>query len=320
MEEFIINLYKIMLLIRKTEGKIAELYPEQEMRCPTHLCIGQEAVPAGVCENLKKEDVVFSNHRSHGHYLAKGGNLGAMLAEIYGRETGCAKGRGGSMHLIDVSVNFLGSTAIVCGTVPLAAGAAFASKLQNKNNVSVAFFGDAAVEEGTFSETLNFSSLHKLPVLFVCENNLYASQTHIRERQPNRPITKLAEGHNIRTYRVDGNDVIGIYETAKKAIAYIKAGNGPVFMECLTYRWKEHCGPNEDAHLGYREEKEILAWRQKDPLRKIKNMISAKNKMAEERIRRVEEEIDNQINDAVSFAKSSPFPKGSSLAAHVYPE
>ncbi|MBS3113786.1 thiamine pyrophosphate-dependent dehydrogenase E1 component subunit alpha [Candidatus Woesearchaeota archaeon] len=319
-EIILIQIYKIMVLIRKFEEKIIELYSEQEMRCPVHLCIGHEAIPAGVCENLNKGDVVFSNHRSHGHYIAKGGDIKRMLAEIYGKVTGCSKGRGGSMHLIDLSANFLASTPIVGGTIPLAAGAALASKMQNKSNVSVAFFGDAAVEEGTLHETLNFASLHKLPVLFVCENNLYSTQTHINERQPAREIVKVAEGHGIKAFRGDGNNAIEVYETAKNAIEHIKSGNGPVFLEFLTYRFREHCGPNEDVSLGYRTKEEILEWTKKDPIKKLGNKLLDDKIATNEELEKIEHDTGIQIEQAVSFAKESQFPKKDSMDKNVYSE
>ncbi|MEK6983822.1 MAG: thiamine pyrophosphate-dependent dehydrogenase E1 component subunit alpha [Nanoarchaeota archaeon] len=317
-ESSLIQIYKIMILIRRFEEKIIELYPEQEMRCPVHLCIGHEAIPAGVCKNLNKDDVVFSNHRSHGHYIAKGGDLKRMMAEIYGKVTGCSKGRGGSMHLIDLSANFLASTPIVGGTIPLAAGAAFASKMQNKSNVSVAFFGDAAVEEGVLHETLNFASLHKLPVLFVCENNLYSTQTHIRERQPPREIAKLAECHGIMAFKGDGNDALKVYEIAKSALDYIKSANGPVFLEFLTYRLREHCGPNDDTILGYRPKEEILEWLKKDPIKKLGNTMLNEKIASNEDLEKIEEEAIIQIDEAVLFAKESQFPEEDSLGKYTF--
>lgn len=316
--QVLLALYKAMLLIRRAEEKVAELYPEQEMRCPTHLCIGQEAVPAGICLNLAKEDCAFSNHRAHGHYLAKGGSLNAMLAELYGKATGCSGGRGGSMHLMDQSVNFIAATPLVAGTIPLAVGAAFAMKAQNKPNISVAFFGDSAVEEGVFHEAMNFSSLHKLPVLFVCENNLYACQTTLGDRQPGREIAKLAEGHAIKTYRADGNDALAVYETAKKAIAGIKSGNGPAFMEFSTYRWLEHCGPNEDNDLGYRSEKEIREWIAKCPIKGLKKAMLEEKVAGEEELERIDSEVIQEVGEAVAFAKESPFPEKHTLFQHLY--
>lgn len=314
----LLGLYKSMLLIRKAEEKIARLYPEQEMRCPTHLCIGQEAVSAGVCLNLAKDDCVFSNHRAHGHYLAKGGSLKGMMAELYGKATGCSGGRGGSMHLIDLPVNFIAATPLVAGTIPVAVGTAFAFKAQNKPNIAVAFFGDAAVEEGTFHEAMNFASLHKLPVLFVCENNLYACQTHLRDRQPSRELGKLAEGHAVHAYRADGNDAIAVYETTKKAVAGIKSGNGPAFIEFLTYRWLEHCGPNEDKDLGYRSEKEIMEWVAKCPIKRLKKAMLDEKAASEEELERIDSEVTRQVEEAVAFAKESPFPEKHTLHQYLY--
>ncbi len=316
--EILLRLYKSMLLIRRAEEKIAELYPEQGMRCPTHLCIGQEAVSAGVCLNLTKDDCVFSNHRAHGHYIAKGGSLKSMIAELYGKATGCSKGRGGSMHLVDLPVNFVAATPLVAGTIPVAVGTAFALKVQNRPNISAVFFGDSAVEEGTFHEAANFASLHKLPVLFVCENNLYACQTHIRDRQPDRKLGRLVEGHAIQTYSTDGNDAIAVYETSKKAIASIKSGNGPAFIEFLTYRWLEHCGPNEDKDLGYRSEKEITEWVAKCPIKRLKKDLLEKKAAREEELEKIDSEVMREVDEAVAFAEESPFPEKHTLHHYLY--
>lgn len=317
-KEVLLGLYSSMLLIRKAEEKIVELYPEQEMRCPTHLCIGQEAVSAGVCLNLSKDDCAFSNHRAHGHYLAKGGSLKGLFAELYGKETGCAKGRGGSMHLTDLSANFIAATPLVGGTVPVAAGMAFALKMQNKQNISVAFFGDSAVEEGVFHETMNFAALHKLPVLFVCENNLYACQTHLRERQPERELSKLAEGHAVQSYSADGNDAIAVYETTRKAIEHVKSGKGPAFIEFKTYRWLEHCGEKEDKDMGYRTERELLEWKTKDPIKRLKKTIAEGKTAAEEELEEIGRGIIQEVEEAVAFAKKSPFPDKDALYQHLY--
>ena len=201
-----------MLRIRRVEERIQALYPEGDIRCPTHLCVGQEAVAAGVCANLQPDDYVISAHRSHAHYLAKGGALRAMFAELYGKEDGCASGKGGSMHLIDLSVNFLGCVPIVGSTIPIGVGAAFGAMLQNRDCVSVVFFGDAAVETGVFHESVNFAAVHRLPVLFVCENNLYSVNTPLAERQPaNRTIAQLAAGHGITSAQHDGQEVEAVY-------------------------------------------------------------------------------------------------------------
>ncbi|MFC2071633.1 thiamine pyrophosphate-dependent dehydrogenase E1 component subunit alpha [Chloroflexota bacterium] len=307
-----------MLRIRKVEERIAELYPEQEMRCPVHLCIGQEAIAAGVCANLSHDDYVLSNHRSHGHYLAKGGDLKAMIAEIYGKATGASKGRGGSQHLIDLSANVLGTVPLVGGTIPVAVGAAFASVMQDKGNVAVVFFGDGAVEEGVFHESLNFASLKNLPVIFVCENNLYAVHTPLSERQPQREIFSLAKGHAVDTFQVDGNDAIEIYKMAKDAVSKAKNGGGPTFLECKTYRLREHCGPNYDADIGYRGAEEIEDWQNRDPIEKLKIDMMNNDITLDEKLKKMTKEIEGEIEEAVIFARESPFPQPDQFLKHIY--
>jgi len=312
-EAIILELFKKMLLIRKTEEKIVHLYGEQEMRCPVHLCIGQEAAAAGVCQALSKEDIVFSNHRSHGHYLAKGGNLKRMVAEIYGRSTGCSRGRGGSMHIIDKEANFLGSTSIVGGTIPLAVGAAFHIKKNAENRIAVTFFGDGAVEEGVFHESLNFASLHKLPVLFICENNSYAVNTHISLRQPNRKISDLARAHGLNAIECDGNDAISVYKAA--SLLKEKIGEAPGFLELFTYRLVQHCGTEFD-HLICRPAEEFHTWADRDPLKSLKVKLSAVGTTAD----KIEKDIQNQVDKAFEFAKTSPFPSSEELYMNVYAE
>lgn len=301
------RLYRSTLRIRLVEERIAELYSEQEMRCPVHLCIGQEAIAAGVCEALEKKDVVMSGHRAHGHYLAKGGNLKKMMAEIYGKVTGCSKGRGGSMHLIDLKVNFLGSTPIVANVLPVATGVAWAAKLRGKEHVTVVFMGEGATEEGVWHECMNFAVLHKLPVVYVCENNLYSVYTPLSQRQPKRELTGIAAAHGLRVFAGDGNDAVAVYEMAQEARQHVLAGQGPVFMELATYRWREHCGPNYDNDLGYRTEKEFLAWKKKDPLNKFADIDDFE-------LASMKKKIESEIDEAVEFAKSSPFPEENSLA------
>lgn len=307
-----------MLRIRRVEEVIVDLYPEQEMRCPVHLCIGQEAVSAGVCENLSKEDLLFSNHRAHGHYLAKGGDLKAMFAEMYGKVTGCSKGKGGSMHLIDLSVNMLGATPIVGGIIPVAVGAAFGSVMQNKNNVTVVFFGDAAVETGSFHESLNFAALKNLPVIFICENNLYSVYSPLSVRQPPREIFLLAKGHGIDSLQVDGNNVVEIYEVSREAIDNARKGGGPKFLECKTYRWREHCGPNYDHDLGYRTQSEFEAFREHCPIESLKENMLGNGIITDKQIEAMSKEIQGEIDEAVSFAKASPFPSQDLLFEDIY--
>lgn len=310
-----------MLRIRRVEEKIAELYTEQEMRCPVHLCIGQEAVAAGVCENLGLRDYVLSNHRSHGHYLAKGGDLKRMLAEIYGKSTGCSKGRGGSMHLVDLSVGFLGSTPIVASTLPIAVGAAFGSVLRGEDRVTIVFFGDAAIEEGVFHESLNFASLKKLPVVFVCENNLYSVLSPLSVRQPShRELFTVAAAHGVETHQGDGNDVIQVSELAHRAIEKARRGDGPTFLEFKTYRWREHCGPNDDFDLGYRSKAEFEEWKKRCPVETYQKRLMADRLLTANEAESMELKITKEIKEAVRFAKESPLPDPETLLKYVYAE
>jgi len=264
------ELQRSMLRIRLVEESIANKYSEQKMRCPTHLSIGQEAIAVGVCSNLTNEDQVLSTHRAHAHYLAKGGCLNSMLAEIYGKVTGCSKGMGGSMHLIDKSVGFMGSTAIVGNTIPVAVGSALAMKIKNKRSLSCVFFGDGATEEGVFYESINFAIVRNLPVLFICENNLYSVYSGLEVRQPKeRRIFEMVRASGIEANHGDGNNVLEVSSFVKEARDKILLGQGPQFLEFDTYRWREHCGPNYDNDIGYREEKEFLEWKKKDPLKDV---------------------------------------------------
>lgn len=315
--QFLVNLLKKLVYIRLAEEKICNLYSEQEMRCPVHLCIGQEASAVGVCANLTSEDIVFSNHRSHGHYLAKGGDLKTFFAEIYGKITGCSRGRGGSQHLADLYVSFIGSTPIVGGTIPLAAGAGFTQMMKKSKVISVSFMGDAATEEGVFHETLNFAKLKNLPVLFVCENNLYAVNTLLCERQPLRKINEIVKAHGLAVYEADGTDVIDVYEKSKKAIEQIRSGSGPAFVEIATYRYKEHCGPCDD-YPECRPEKEVNEWKQRDSIKKLKEKMISEQLITTEEIMEMEKNINEEIDKAVDFAKSSEFPDENELNKYVY--
>ena len=311
-------LYGIMR-VRLIEERIRKLYAEQEMRCPTHFSIGQEAVAVGVCTHLKQEELITSAHRSHAHYLAKGGDLKAMLAELYGKATGCAAGKGGSMHLIDLAAGFLGAVPIVGSTIPIGVGAALASVLQDSPVLSVIFFGDAATEAGVFHESLNIAALYKLPVVMVCENNLYSVLSPLSVRKPkDREIVQLAQGHGVFNGQADGNDADAVYALAGEAIEHARAGRGPAFLELETYRWLEHCGPLDDRHLGYRPPGEYEAWIARDPLRLYAERLRERGLVTPVDLEAMAREIGAEIDDAVTFAKSSPFPTRDQLAAHVY--
>jgi TPP-dependent pyruvate/acetoin dehydrogenase alpha subunit len=304
-----IELLRCMKRIRFVEETIAERYSQWKMRCPTHLCTGQEAIAAGVCGALRLDDFVVSSHRAHGHYLAKGGDLKKMLAEIYGKATGCSKGRGGSMHLNDPSVGFMGSTAIVGGTIPVGVGLALSIRLQGTDQVSCVFFGDAAIEEGVFYESINFAVLKNLPVLFVCENNLYSVQSPLRVRQPEgREIWRMVKGFGCNSTAGDGNDVLEIYTKVIAAVDTIRSGNGPCFFEFATYRWREHCGPNFDDELGYRPKGEYLQWKKRDPILLLESRLFDEEVTSKGDLSEMEVSIRKEIEDAFVYADKSPFP------------
>lgn len=318
-KKVLLSLYYNMLRIRMIEEKIAELYPEQQMRCPVHLSIGQEAVAVGVCASLSHDDYVLSNHRSHGHYLAKGGNLKAMIAELYGKVTGCSHGKGGSMHLVDISAGFLGATPIVGSTIPIAVGIAFGSVMRCEPRVTTVFFGDAATEEGVFHESVNFATLKKLPVIFVCENNFYSVYSPLSVRQPeSREIFELAKGHGLESYQCDGNDVVEICKLTERAVRKARQGGGPTFLEFKTYRWREHCGPCYDNDLGYRTESEFLQWKRRCPIEKLKERILVNGIFSDENIEGMVRVLEAEIEDAVRFAKDSPFPNEHLLLKDIY--
>jgi pyruvate dehydrogenase E1 component alpha subunit len=317
--EVLKKLFFQMLRIRILEEKIAELYSEREMRCPVHLSIGQEAIGAGVCANLTPKDYVLSNHRSHAHYLAKGGNLNAMVAEIYGKETGCCKGKGGSMHLVDISAGFLGALPIVASSIPIAVGVAFGSMMRREKRVTTVFFGDGAIEQGVVHESINFAVLKNLPVVFVCENNMYSVYSQFSVRQPaGREIFKLFAGHGIDSYQGDGNNVMEVYQMAEQAVRKAKSGNGPTFLEFKTYRWLEHCGPNYDNDIGYRTESEFQEWKQHCPLRRLKDHLLDNGILFNKGVDDMERKIIIEIDNAIAFAKESLFPDDQLLLQDIY--
>jgi pyruvate dehydrogenase E1 component alpha subunit len=313
------SLFRDLLRVRRVEERVVELYPEQEMRCPTHLSIGQEAVAVGVAAQLRRTDLSMSAHRSHAHYLCKGGDLRAMFAELYGKAAGCARGKGGSMHLIDLSVGFLGCVPIVGSTIPIAVGAAFGARLQRRDVVTVPFFGDGAAETGVLAESLNFAVLHRLPVLFVCENNLYSVMSPLEVRQPRgREIVDVARGLGVRAEQSDGQDVEGIYELVGEALAELRAGGGPTFLELKTYRWLEHCGPLSDLELGFRPQGEYERWTERCPLRIEQERLLGCGVLEASDVDTLEREIAAEIDDAVAFAKAAPFPERDQLGADVF--
>ncbi|MDP8206372.1 MAG: thiamine pyrophosphate-dependent dehydrogenase E1 component subunit alpha [Candidatus Electryonea clarkiae] len=320
-EEVLKKLYADMILVRLSEESLVEPILSGDVKCPVHLYSGQEAVAAGIGAVLNEKDSAFGTHRSHGHYLVKGGSVKEMIAEIHGKSTGCSKGRGGSMHLYAPDKGFLGAAPIVAGTISLAVGAGMASSIRKDGTVAVSFFGDGAVGEGVLYESLNLAALRKLPVIFVCENNLYSTHLHISEIRPNDEIYKIAEPFGITSFRVDGNDVLEVYEAAEKAVEQCRNNNGPVFIETLTYRMRGHVGPDDNiqgTHTDIRPAAEVEDWRQKDPIERLKKYLLENGVADVEELDLIEREIQQEINEAYVFTNDSQLPPKSELEKYVF--
>lgn len=314
-----LKLFRTMYRIRAVEEEIARRYTEGKMRCPVHLSIGQESIPAAFAESINTTDFAVSTHRGHAHYLAKGGNLNAMIAEIYGKATGCAKGKGGSMHLIDLGVNFMGTSAIVGNSIPVGVGLALSAQLKGTNQISCVFLGDGAVEEGVFYESVNFAAVRQLPVLFICENNLYSVYSPLSVRQPKgRSIAKMVEAMGLKVAIGDGNDVISTYNIIKHAVTEIRNSSGPQFLEFSTYRWREHCGPHFDNDIGYRTEQEFLEWQQRDPLRCLEDDFKQMPSSVIKQVDEIKAQVTADIREAFELAESAPFPLQSEAYEGVY--
>ncbi len=309
------KLYYDMLRIRLVEEKLADWYNSGLNKAPVHLSIGQEAVAVGVMAALKPEDKIVSTHRCHGHYLAKGGDLKKMMAEILGKATGCCQGRGGTMHLFDDSVGHVISAPLVGASIPFAVGIAMASKMKGENKIAVAFFGDGAVEEGVFWESVNFASVKKLPVLFVCENNFYATHSPILTRQPYNEIVSRVKAHNIYCHRIENaNDVLEVARVSQMLVEMVR-DNQPCFLEACTYRLREHWGPGEDWHLGYRTREEGDEWMAKCPFKQLRKLFGKEFPLSY--IDKMEKIINQEIDEAVKFAIESPEPAKEELLSEV---
>jgi TPP-dependent pyruvate/acetoin dehydrogenase alpha subunit len=304
-KEELVRYYHKLYKIRETELRIVKEYPNQEMRCPVHLSIGQEAPSAAVNIFLKKNDFAISYHRAHAHYIAKGGSLKKMIAEIYGKESGCSSGAGGSMHLIDLKKNFLGSTAIVSSSIPVGVGFAYSLKYYNNNSRICIYIGDASCEEGVFFESLNFAILKKLPILFICENNKYSVYSNLEQRQPkNRKLYKLAKSFGIESFYLNSKDPIKFCSNLKKIMKIKK----PLFIEIDTYRYYEHCGPNKDDNLNYRPKKEVEFWNKRDPVNLTEKYLLKKRFLKKEDLIKIKKKILKEISNAFIFAKKSKKP------------
>jgi len=308
----IAKFYESLYRIRRVEEEVAKVYPTDKIKSPVHLSIGQEAVAVGVCEALRPDDIVFITYRSHAGYIAKGGNLKAMIAELYGKVTGSAKGKGGSMHLVDVANGIMGASAVVGTTIANSIGYAYGVKLKKQNNIVVCFFGDGATDEGVFYESMNFAALKKLPIIFVCENNGYAIHTAQAKRQAVPDIAAKAAVFGMPIERL-GDDVLHLYERISAAVETLRSGGtGPFFFECETYRWKEHVGPSEDYNAGYRARAEAEPWMEQDQVQKFAMMLDPQQRQ------QIEQAVEIEIAEAFEFAENSPFPPDAELYDGVF--
>lgn len=297
-----------MLTIRCAEERIGDWVTAGRAKCPCHLGIGQEAIAVGVCSALRRSDRVFGTHRSHSHFLATGGSLDALMAEVLGKVSGCSRGMGGSMHLFGSDTGFMGSVPIVGATIPLATGAALAAKMDGAGDVAVAFFGDGAAEEGVFHESLNLAAAYGLPALFVCENNLFASHLHISLRQPSNSISRYASAHCIRSQIVDGNDVVLVENAASRALEAVRGGQGPFFLEAITYRWRGHVGPREDVDVGVKRHCDLAAWKLRDPVRRLADALEACGALTQAEYEGMKARIKEMVGLAASKAERAAYP------------
>ncbi len=310
-KERLLSMYRTMQTIRQFEERLRDLFKEGKVPGFVHVSIGEEASPTGVCAALTDKDYITSTHRGHGHLIAKGGKLKPMMAEIFGKSTGYCKGKGGSMHIADFSIGILGANGIVGAGLPIATGAGLAAKIRGSGEVAVCFFGDGASNEGTFHESLNIASSWKLPVVFVCENNLYGEFTAGKDVTSVKDIADRARGHDMPGIIVNGNDVLDVYETTLQAVERARRGEGPTLIECKTYRWEGHV-VGEEAFLGkraYRPQEEIEEWKKRCPLVTFEKRFTASGMCTPAELEAIKAEVKREVEEAIAFALESPFPK-----------
>lgn len=320
-KKFLLGCLRKMLTIRIVENAIAKLISDNMVKTPCHLAIGQEAIAVGISANLNIKDKIFGCHRSHGHFLALGSSVASLIAEVLGKETGASKGMGGSMHLVDISKGFYGSVPIVAGTIPIAVGAGWAEKKSGNSQIAVSYFGDGACEEGVFHESMNFASLHKLPVLFVCENNLFSSHLDLSLRQPKDALSRFAISHDIEYRLVDGNNVVEVMSASLELISRCRNGLGPGFIEAVTYRWCGHVGPKEDIDVGVMRKKEdIKAWKKRDPIHRLFKGMENAGIITEKEYEFLKKEIEEDVENIVNLVKNDPYPKVEQLNRLVFCE
>ena len=306
------RLYRSMYLIRRIEEELIRLYPTDKIKSPVHLSIGQEAVSAAVCDHLGRDDYVFGTYRGHALYLAKGGDVPRMMAELYGKVDGCARGKAGSMHLVDPAVGMMGTSAVVATGISNAVGAALALKMQKSKSIVVCFFGEGAADEGAWHESMNFASLRKLPILFVCENNFYAIYSHVRDRLAGPGLLARSEAYGIPAEHIEDHEPMKLHERAGAAVAAVRRGDGPRFLECMTYRWRDHVGPGEDRAHKYRPDAELNAKIENDNLKIVGDMLPAELRKS------IEAAEERRVADAIVFAESSAFPEDREVYDHVF--
>jgi TPP-dependent pyruvate/acetoin dehydrogenase alpha subunit len=314
--EELIRMYRTMLTIRRFEERVAKEFRDGAFPGVVHSYIGQEAIAAGVCAHLGKDDRIVSNHRGHGHCIAKGADIRRMMAEIYGKKTGYCKGKGGSMHIADFSIGILGANGIVAAGLPIAVGAALAAKLEGKGRVAAVFFGDGACQEGEFHESMNLASIWKLPIIFVCENNLYGVNTPMAYAIAGGDILRRALAYDMPGKAVDGNDVIAVHETAGEMVARARAGEGPGFLECKTYRWHGHF--EIDMLPDLRPVEEIESWKKKCPVARLERELLNEGILTGQEIEAMNSEILALIEDAVKYAMESPLPAPEDALENIY--
>jgi TPP-dependent pyruvate/acetoin dehydrogenase alpha subunit len=306
------RLYRSMYLIRRVEEEIIRLYPTDKIKSPVHLSIGQEAVSAAVCDHLEKSDVVFGTYRGHALYLAKGGDVPRMMAELYGKVDGCARGKAGSMHLVDPAVGMMGTSAVVATGVSNAVGAALALKMQRSRAIVVCFFGEGATDEGAWHESMNFASLKKLPILFVCENNFFAIYSHVKDRMAGPGLRARSKAYGIEAELIEDHEPLKLHERAAAAIAAVRSGSGPRLLECMTYRWRDHVGPGEDRVHQYRPDDELDAKIEGDNLKIVGDLLPDDLRGT------IEAAVEKRVADAIAFAEASTFPEDQEVYDHVF--
>ena len=309
---------KQMYVIRRVEEIIGDNIVTGVIKCPCHLGIGQEATAVGLSRYLRSSDRVFGGHRSHTHYLGLRGSVYKLFAETLGKLDGCSKGMGGSMHLYDPSIGFGGSVPIVGASVPIATGAALAAKKDNVGDIAVSYLGDSACEEGAVQESFNLASIMKLPVIFVVENNLFASHMHIDLRQPSNSTARFAEAHGIPFKIIDGNNLAEIYKASEEAVMFCRENKGPYFIESLTYRWRGHVGPREDTDVGVKRKDDLNKWKKRDPIRRLKDSLVKKNLLSENEYVEIINTIDKDLDQLWEKALNAPYPPKKLLKEIVY--